>query len=77
MATDILDAALTELGQEHSVIPICWTDDDENCQFHDECKSPGKVPLIIWAEFQTRLATPDEVREWCKKWPDRTSCRGC
>jgi hypothetical protein len=29
-----------------------------------------KKPLVKWQEFQERLATPEEVAGWWKKWPD-------
>lgn len=30
----------------------------------------GKEPLILWSEFQTRLATEDEIRSWFARTPD-------
>lgn len=29
-----------------------------------------KIPLIKWAEFQTRFATEDEIKSWFKSFPD-------
>jgi len=33
-------------------------------------KPNDKKPYVSWAEFQTRLPTEDEVRNWWSKWPD-------
>lgn len=30
----------------------------------------GKLPLLAWQEFQTRHATPDEIRQWFTQWTD-------
>jgi hypothetical protein len=49
-----LHAGLTYLNRGWSVIPIC----------------PGeKTPLIEWKPFQDRLASEDELMEWCDQWP--------
>ncbi len=31
---------------------------------------PDKKPYISWTEYQTRSATPDEIRSWWSKWPN-------
>jgi hypothetical protein len=30
----------------------------------------GKRPLVVWREFQQRAATPGEIEQWFKRWPD-------
>ncbi len=51
-----LKAALKYLKDLHySVIPI---------------NKETKKPLVKWKEFQTRLATEEEVLDWFTKWPD-------
>jgi len=30
----------------------------------------GKRPLVAWLEFQRRLAGPDEIDAWYRRWPD-------
>lgn len=45
----MLDFALKYLAQGLSVIPL---------------KPKDKTPLISWQEYQTRLATPEEVTKW-------------
>ncbi len=50
-----LDAALHYLGLGLSVIPV---------------EPRGKTPLVPWTEFQRRLPTEEEVREWWRAWPE-------
>ena len=50
-----LEAALRYLEQGWSVIPL---------------RANSKIPAVQWAEFQTRRATPEEVRQWWGQWPD-------
>jgi len=52
----MLDAALSYAALGWSVIPL---------------QPRGKRPLLpSWAEYQTRRATEEEVREWFTRWPD-------
>ena len=51
----MLENALTYLARGWSVIPV---------------QQDGKRPLVEWAEFNRRLPTEDEVRDWWGKWPD-------
>ena len=51
---EVLNAALKYHKQGLSVIP-CNRD---------------KTPLVAWAEFQKRLATEEEIKEWFNKWPE-------
>jgi hypothetical protein len=52
---DLRSAALSYLVRGWSVIPIQPRD---------------KRPLLPWLEFQHRLASPPEVSEWYRRWPD-------
>ena len=49
-----LETALRFEAKGLSVIPI-----EEN----------GKIPLIKWAEFQSRRASSQEIEAWFKRWP--------
>lgn len=51
------------------VIPSCspWRG---RCNHHgSNCTSPGKVPLIRWATYQSRPPTENEMTAWWKFWP--------
>ncbi len=52
---DVLLEALNYSASGFSVIPI---------------RSGDKKPLIEWAEYQKRLPTEAEVRQWWAQWPD-------
>ena len=52
--TSILKSALAYRQRNLSVIPV----------------RPDKKPFIKWEEYQKRIAEPDEIRGWFKKWPD-------
>jgi len=49
-----LEAALKYVAFGFSVIPV----------------KRDKTPYLSWTEFQQRRATPEEIKEWFKKWPD-------
>jgi hypothetical protein len=51
----VQEEAIEYIGRGWSVIPIHPTQ---------------KIPLIKWKEFQSRLATEDELDYWFKKFPD-------
>jgi hypothetical protein len=51
----IREAALEYAARGWSVVPI---------------ERHGKRPLIPWLEFQSRVATPDEIGRWFRSWPD-------
>lgn len=53
--SDFLRAALWYRKKSLSVIP---------------CRPKAKIPIIEWGEFQKRLPTEEEIREWWRKWPD-------
>jgi len=50
----MLDHALNYQEKGFSIIPI----------------KPDKKPYIKWEPFQTRSATPEEIRQWWKQWPN-------
>lgn len=54
-APPVRTAALAYLGAGFSVIPTHRAD---------------KKPAAAWKEFQSRLATPEEVSRWYQSWPD-------
>lgn len=51
----MLNWALKYLGLGFSVIPLV---------------ERSKKPLIDWKEFQKRIASQEEIKEWFNKWPD-------
>lgn len=53
MENKILEAALEYNKRNLSVIPV----------------GQDKVPLISWREFQERIASQEEIKEWWKKYP--------
>lgn len=60
----LLDTALALLSKGKSIIPICYPDGGGCLQHGPSCHHPGKVPLVRWQEFTTRLPTESEVRAW-------------
>jgi hypothetical protein len=76
-----LQAALQYLRLGWSVLPLCPHDHigvrRANKKHSTECDpdSWGKIPWIRWAEFQERLPTEEEVREWFRLLPN--SNLGC
>lgn len=52
---NVHEAALSYLRRGWSVVPI---------------RPDGKMPLIKWAQYQTKRATPEEVDSWFDQWPD-------
>ncbi len=63
---DPLGAALAYLARGFSVIPIrgFYYAGDGVLR-----AKAGKTPLVPWQEFQKRLSTELEVREWWARWP--------
>lgn len=70
---DALSSALEYLDLGLSVIPLCPAFHVGVGKAHRGCGSPGKRPFFPnrqngsqgdWKEFQSRRATPDEVKEW-------------
>jgi len=65
-----LAAALDYLSRGFSVVCCCDPDHIGVGKRHGkECDSPGKAPVHLWKEFQTRLPTPDEVSGWWRGYP--------
>jgi len=62
MSNNVLEAALKYHSRGYSVIPI-------KPDFDEEKKKFLKKPYVKWADFQTRLSSEDEIREWWGKWP--------
>lgn len=55
-----------------SVIPLCNVDHIGVGREHGrKCTKPGKMPLVKWTEFQSRIATEKEIIRW---WRDFTLC---
>lgn len=50
----MINQALQYLTQGKSIIPV----------------GQDKRPLIVWKDYQTRLATQEEVQQWWIQWPD-------
>lgn len=51
----IAEAALAYAARGWSVIPM---------------QARGKRPLVVWREFQQRIAGPDEIARWFRHWPE-------
>ncbi len=68
----ILNEALKLRSVGLSVIPLCQPKNGgcTGCgEAHSMGHKIGKVPLLPWTQFQSRRASPDEVKEWVRKWP--------
>jgi hypothetical protein len=66
---ECLEAALAYLGRGIAVLAVCPPDHVGVGKSHGKvCDSPGKAPLVKWAEFQDRLPTEAEVRSWWERW---------
>ncbi len=67
---ECLEAALHYLSLGWSAIPLCTPDHVGMGKKHGKtCTSPGKAPVIDWKQFQSRLATEEEIRSWWKRNP--------
>lgn len=67
---ECLEAALKYISLGWSAVPLCTPDHIGMGKTHcQRCGNPGKVPWIEWLEFQSRLATPAEVRSWWDRNP--------
>src|SRR5262249_12782598 len=66
-----LQAALEYLALGWCPLPLCPPDHVGirlvSANHSKRCASPGKVPWILWKEFQDRLPTEQEVRSWWTK----------
>ena len=70
-----LNNALAYLAAGVAVIPTCWTDDNGQClaegaNHGKNCRSPGKMSLVKWKEYQDRLPSQNEITAWWQQWPD-------
>jgi len=54
-STPIAEAAHAYAARGWSVIPM---------------QPQGKRPLVVWREFQQRIASADEIEHWFRHWPD-------
>jgi hypothetical protein len=62
---ECLDEALRRLGMGWSALALCPPDHVGVGRVHGKtCKSPGKRPWHPWKEFEERLPTEDEIRDW-------------
>jgi len=65
-----LEAALSYLERDWSVLPLCSGDHQGMSGQHEKtCRSPGKAPLCPWKDYQGRRPRPVEVRLWWNRWP--------
>jgi hypothetical protein len=68
---ECLEAGLKYNSLGLSVLPVCPPDHAGVHVFgHRKCTSPGKGPLILWAEKQTERASEAEIRSWWAKLPN-------
>jgi hypothetical protein len=66
-----LEAALRYLAMGWPVLACCPPDHLGVGRHHAKvCQQPGKAPLVRWADYQTRLPTEQEVRDWWRTWPN-------
>lgn len=65
------EAAAEYVRHGWSVIPVCARlPHGRGCTHGDQtCRSPGKTPLVRWAEFCSRPPTEDQMRAWAGRWP--------
>lgn len=54
-SVSVKSAALAYLARGWSVIPM---------------RSRSKQPMVRWEPYQHRLATPEEIEDWFRRWPD-------
>lgn len=66
---DILTIAVNYVHAGLSVIPVKGNSYSRGETVDDRLKDT-KTPLIPWAEYQRRLPTDDELREWFTRWPE-------
>lgn len=69
MASELLDHAQTYGESGWSIFPVC-SPATRGCSDHGvDCENPGKIPLIRWASAQERIADPDLISTWWRRWP--------
>lgn len=53
-----------------AVLADCPPDHADCGEHHPKhCDNPGKRPLHRWKEYQARLPTEEEIRDWWERWP--------
>lgn len=68
--TKMLNEALRYQTLGWSIVPLHWITMQGKCSCgNEQCPSPGKHPRIKTKEFQSRIATVDELKEWWGRWP--------
>jgi hypothetical protein len=66
----LLAAALAYARMGWSVVPLHTpVPGGCSCRRGPRCLTPGKHPRIDWKPFQSRRASPDEIRSWWSRWP--------
>ena len=60
--------ALRYLNQGFSIIPVKGSHYSKGVDIDERLKDT-KAPLVKWSEYQQRLPTEKEIREWIDKWP--------
>ncbi len=65
----VLDFALEYLERGFSVMPLHSIVAGQCSCKKEDCGKPGKHSPIRWKEFQKRLPTEAEVRNWWRRWP--------
>jgi hypothetical protein len=64
------EAALDYLGRGWCPVPVCPPDHVGVGRGHGaRCKTPGKMPLVCWEEYQERRPTREELQAWWRRWP--------
>jgi hypothetical protein len=64
----VLEAAFRYSQLGFSVIPVKGSAYSKGSTLKEKYDN-GKTPLIPWAEFQSRIATEQEIQGWFIKWP--------
>jgi hypothetical protein len=66
-----LNAAADYLGRGWAPLALCPPDHVGVGRDHGKtCFCPGKAPVIRWKEYQVRLPTSDELRQWWGQQPN-------
>lgn len=70
-ASSNLEVAKSYLARGWSVLPVCPPDHTRCSKWHSEnCRAPGKAPLVAWQPYQTELPTDDDLATWFDFWPN-------
>src|SRR6266508_1981326 len=67
-----LEHALALLRHGLPIFPVCSPLTQTRClehrELHADQRDVGKVPLVKWGDYQDRLPTETEVRDWWTRW---------